>query len=150
MKKRSTIQRQIILDAVKCLDHPSAGEVYTYAHARFPQLSLGTVYRNLSSLCEDGTVIRLTVSGSPDRYDLPLVPHCHLRCSRCGRLIDIADECVPDLNRMMREKTGMELDSNQLVFTGLCGDCKKKKSAEEHHPHTPARESAEPQALSGP
>lgn len=124
--RRNTIQRQTVIDALKSLDHPTAAEIYSAVHARAPQVSLGTVYRNLSSLCEEGLVLKLTVPGSADRFDLPAIPHCHMRCRECGRLFDILEPCMSDLNRMMRDKTGMELDGQDAVFTGLCSECAKK------------------------
>lgn len=85
-KKRDTILE--VLTGTK--SHPSAQWIYEQAKPRIPDLSLGTVYRNLSQFQEDGLAISVGVVGGELRYDGTVEPHPHFVCERCGAVIDLA------------------------------------------------------------
>ena len=66
--------------------HPTASQIFEEARKRMPNIALGTVYRNLGVLVDEGTIVRLSVTGQPDRFDLPDDAHWHVICDKCGQL----------------------------------------------------------------
>ena len=82
---RYSKQRELVMQTVERLcDHPTAEEIYDKAAQECPNLSLGTVYRNLNSLVEAGRVRRVSIPGKADRFDHTLPWHSHLYCTVCG------------------------------------------------------------------
>ena len=58
--KRYSRQRELIYQAVLgSKEHPTAEMVYQWLKPVAPNLSLGTVYRNLTLLAEEGVLIRM-------------------------------------------------------------------------------------------
>lgn len=129
LKERTTKQKTLILSAVfASRAHPTAEQVYDKLKGEMPGLSLGTVYRNLNRMAELGQIRRLSVTGSPDRFDGDLTPHHHICCSACGAFSDyfnISDESA--LDELISSRTGFEIQRHETVFYGLCPECKKKK-----------------------
>jgi len=70
MERRNTIQKGLVLSAVRSLkDHATAEEVYENIKKEYPNIGKGTVYRNLGILAEEGEIRRISLPGEPDRYD---------------------------------------------------------------------------------
>lgn len=119
-----TKQKKLVLDiVVGSRKHPTAEEVFFMAREQMPNIALGTVYRNLNALVEEGLVRRITLAGAPDRFDNTTLLHDHLVCSRCGRLADVKLKGVEDA---IKELTGKEILSYELNAYYVCGDCSKK------------------------
>ena len=78
-------QRELILETVRRSDdHPTADTIYARVRAQDPKVSLGTVYRNLNLLCENGQLLKVPIPGSSDRFDHTLGDHAHAYCTQCG------------------------------------------------------------------
>lgn len=111
--------------------HPSANWVYETIRREYPEveISLPTVYRNLSQLLEDGHVMSLGVIQGEERYDGNVAPHPHLICEHCGAVIDIPFH-TQMLSRFKKEATPAtyEIDYRKTVFYGICGTCKHRQS----------------------
>lgn len=125
MERRYSRQRETIYQAVLASRaHPTAEMIHEQLRGELPQLSLGTVYRNLRLLVEEG---RLQELGGPTaRFDGVTAPHTHLRCKRCGQVLDLESPPYdPALDRMAAAG-GAEIESHSLVFTGLCPECAGK------------------------
>lgn len=94
MEKRNTVQKQLVLQAVRELQcHPTADEVYQHVAARHPSISKATVYRNLNSLAEDGLLRRVAMPDAADRFDFTVGPHYHIKCA-CWRPGDRRPRCL--------------------------------------------------------
>ena len=125
MKKYSR-KREAILEKVRSTDsHPTAEWVYTQLKPDIPDISMATVYRNLSAFVEDGTVVSLGVIGGQEHFDGCVVPHPHFVCSKCGRVIDIDQRLDPYADSAVREQFQLDVTHHELVFYGLCEDCKE-------------------------
>ena len=125
MERRYSRQRETIYQAVLASRaHPTAEMIHEQLRGELPQLSLGTVYRNLRLLVEEG---RLQELGGPTaRFDGVTAPHTHLRCKRCGQVLDLESlPYDPALDRM-EAAGGAVIESHSLVFTGLCPECAGK------------------------
>ena len=103
--------------------HPTADWIYAQARASMPKISLGTVYRNLSQL-EDEGMIRSIVDGTMTRYDGNIIPHHHLQCTVCGKLFDI-EITDTHLKSSIKEDFQFEVDKIEMVFFGICSDHKE-------------------------
>jgi len=120
-------QREIIEKTVKSsVSHPTAGEVYDYLHPSYPNLSLGTVYRNLTLLSETGVIRKLHMPDGSDRFDGMTDDHAHLVCIRCGAVQDIGVSMEPGLADFVFEKAGFVMAGSQLLITGICETCRGK------------------------
>lgn len=85
---RNTKQKEIIYKSVttRC-DHPTAEMIYSEVKDVLPQISLATVYRNLSQLSEQGKIKRIAVPSAPDRFDKTVSQHSHFICSECNAFL---------------------------------------------------------------
>ena len=127
-KRKNSKKRTAILHALSSTrEHPTAEMLYAALKPEIPELSLGTVYRNLSVLVEDGLVSRVAHVAGQDRYDAFTHPHAHFVCKNCGSVIDVdfPEGFFPMLS-YVSEETGGIAESCSLSFNGICMCCKKK------------------------
>ena len=125
--QRYSRQRELIYAAVCATDqHPTAEMVYHWLKPTNPNLSLGTVYRNLNLLAEEGVLVRMPFP--VDRYDANTVPHTHFRCKCCGSVFDLDLAYDPEIDAAAAAaEPDFRLDSHDLVFSGLCRHCGMEK-----------------------
>lgn len=127
MNERNTKQKRLILRAVKNLDfHPTAEDVYNRVLYELPNVSLTTVYRNLNKLAELGVIKRLMIPNMPDRFEKNPIKHYHVCCEKCGAFEDIDEPCYNfKLDGIECAKNGFVIKSHDIIFSGLCPNCKK-------------------------
>ena len=120
-------QREVIKDFL-CTrkDHPTADVVYMNVRQHFPNISLGTVYRNLTLLSDMGEIIRLRVGDGVDHFDADTSPHNHFVCSECGSVIDLKMENIDYIQEAARKDFSGRIDGYSAYFYGLCGSCCRK------------------------
>ncbi len=122
MSPRRTRQLEAIWDAVKDeTSHPTADQLYERVRRDMPGISLGTVYRNLHKLAEDGKLQILNIDRT-QRFDPILDKHPHFICETCGRVYDVTlgrREAAPVLS----PDTGFRVTSHQLSLYGTCETC---------------------------
>ncbi|MGM0436886.1 MAG: Fur family transcriptional regulator [Bacillota bacterium] len=125
---RMTKQRKAILNILKNTDiHPTADWIYDQVKEEIPNISLGTVYRNLNVLEEMGEIMVLDYGSSYSRYDGNPKNHYHFKCENCGQVFDINHEVIEDLNKKVEEKTPFKVSTHRLEFYGLCPECQTKQ-----------------------
>ena len=124
---RYSKKREAILETIRSTDiHPTADWVYQTLKPRYPDLSLGTVYRNLSWFKEEGLVRSVGTVNGQERFDGTVVPHAHFICKCCGRVLDLHK--LPsdgELDRAAEAEYGVEVDCHELIFRGTCQKCKQ-------------------------
>ena len=128
--KKNFRKRTAILSFLRqTKDHPSAEMVFNHLKQEIPDLSLGTVYRNLSMFKAQGEIISVGTVGGVERFDGNAEPHVHFVCTGCNAVIDLPQIQVPDeLNRQVTEATGGTVDMCNLTFTGQCKACAEKRA----------------------
>ena len=127
-KKRETVQRRIILEELKKLkSHPSADELYQRVRERIPRISLGTVYRNLESLVDEGLALRLDAGPGPRRYDGTTRKHYHIQCVNCYRLDDIMLKLKPEPKYKYPHLTDYAVQGFRVEFFGVCPACLRQQ-----------------------
>ena len=121
--KRYSRQRELIYEAVYGTDqHPTAEMVYHWLKPTNPNLSLGTVYRNLNLLAEEGILMRMPFS--VERYDANTAPHTHFHCKGCGGVFDLELAYDPEIDTAAAAvEPNVQIDSHDLIFSGLCPRC---------------------------
>lgn len=127
MLKRNTIQRSLVLDAVNRLQcHATAEDIYDEIVRDHPNISRGTVYRNLKQLSEAGEIRKLEVPGGTDRYDHLTHNHYHARCLKCGKVFDVDMDYIENLASSVKDTHGFAISGHDIMFKGLCPKCKEK------------------------
>ena len=104
-------------------EHPTADTIYMKVREIYPNISLGTVYRNLSLLAERGEIVKLSCGDGCDRFDGNTAPHYHFICKHCGRVIDLDMEPIEHINTIANAHFGGRVDGNITYFYGLCDEC---------------------------
>ena len=121
--RRSTKQRQIILDVLKKMkNHPTADEIYEAVRHHLPRISLGTVYRNLQILSRSG-MIRTLTDGERMRFDSSLHEHYHIRCLACGRVDDMPESALRELGEKIVGESNYKILGFKMEFVGICPAC---------------------------
>ncbi len=118
-------QREAILNELRgrC-DHPTATQVYEGVRKTIPNISLGTVYRNLASLVESGEILSVMVGDGHEHFDGDKSFHLHLHCKCCGAIIDSrVDE---DKLKGIASLEGFIPETSVCVVYGLCKNCQKQ------------------------
>ncbi len=122
IRKRSG-KRDAVLGIIRSTKtHPPAGWVYERLKPDFPGLSLGTVYRNIRVLLEDGGLVSVGVVNGEERFDGMVEPHPHFICEKCGTVIDIDARAVTGRKKLV-EISGCAIDKRKTVFYGVCKAC---------------------------
>lgn len=121
---RNTKQKNLIFKIVdNSNSHLDAYSIYELCKKEIPNISLGTVYRNLSGLVCDGFIKEIKVDGI-NRYDKN-TPHCHFICSNCNNIIDIFDDKFNDIEMI----DGNIVDDYEIKFKGICKKCIEGKDS---------------------
>ena len=106
-------------------DHPTAETIYMNVKKDFPNISLGTVYRNLKLLTEIGEARKISSPDGIDRFDGFVQPHNHFFCTCCRRILDLDLDMaeITRLNQSAAENFDGLIESSNTIFYGTCGDC---------------------------
>ena len=119
-------QREAIKDYLSSVTtHPTADTVYMHIKEEFPNISLGTVYRNLNLLVELGEIRKLSCGDDTDHFDYDTSPHYHYVCRQCGRVMDIPMEATKELETAAKEFVPGTIDDHTVFFYGICDECMK-------------------------
>lgn len=121
---RNSKQREIVLDVINhSCDHPTAYQVYEKAREIIPNISLGTVYRNLSNLVSEGLVKKIGMDEDTCRYDNTKCRHSHFICSECECIIDVFENYFIDVKDIFENI----VDDYDISFKGICKKCQGKE-----------------------
>ena len=122
---RTSKKRDAMLALIRSTHrHPGADWIHREMRAQYPDLSLGTVYRNLNHLCERGLLRRVGTVNGQERYDGVTTPHSHFICNRCGAIIDLPEHPPwPDYLDAVSVQYGLRVEGCEFTVRGLCRDC---------------------------
>jgi Fur family peroxide stress response transcriptional regulator len=123
---RLTPQRVAICQVLaESKDHPTAMMIYHQLLPQFPTLSLATVYKTLHVLKSMGLVHALGDAGDgAEHFDADLTPHINLVCVRCHRVVDFDERLVHEIQHIVEQRSGYEVQGARIVYYGLCPDCR--------------------------
>lgn len=120
--KRNTLQKTLIIEALHSLDHPCAEDIFLHISKQHPTLSKATVYRNLTTLSEEGEILQIQMPVGANHFDHTCTPHYHFQCKRCQEVFDMEMPYQPDLNDLT-SANGFQIEAHSLLFTGTCPHC---------------------------
>ena len=127
---RRTKQKEAILRVLRGTEsHPTADWIYQQVRKEIPNISLGTVYRNLRLLTKEGEILELDLAGSLSRFDANTTDHYHFRCDLCGRVFDLDEPVDRRMDRKVARQTGFKVRQHRLEFRGLCLECQRLQSS---------------------
>lgn len=125
--RRITKQKRVILDVLQNTNtHPTADWIYQEARQVLPDISLGTVYRNLNLLKELGKIQELNYGSGQSRYDGNPSNHYHFVCEKCKKVLDLDLPLVDDLDKQLWKDYGLKVFRHRLEFYGLCQACQEE------------------------
>lgn len=125
--KRRTIQRDLVLNAVKELHcHATADEVYEYLVKNYSHIGRGTVYRNLQQLSVDGIIRKIEDPDGANRYDHIRDRHYHIKCTECGKFFDLDIPYMKEIETLQSDMRGFVAITHDIIFKGICPDCQGK------------------------
>ena len=131
MNNRHTLQRDLILEAVKELHcHATADDVYDLIVTKHPNISRGTVYRNLKLLSDIGEIRKVEITSGADRFDHECHAHYHARCIKCNKVFNVEMDFIDDLQKNIKDTHGFEFTGHDLIFKGICLECNSLKSSD--------------------
>lgn len=126
---RQSRQRERILQLLKQTDtHPTADWLYEQLKKEFSKLSLGTVYRNLSILTDQGLVQKIHSGSTFNRFEANQALHYHLICEKCGKIEDFKMPAHKELDEQASRMTDFMIRKHRIDFFGICSNCQKKQS----------------------
>ena len=124
-KPRKTKQLEVVWEAIKDdSSHPTADQVYARVRERFPNVSLGTVYRNLQKLVADEK-LQVLMIGRAQHFDSLVKRHQHFICEKCGRVFDVLVDTGDEIKPAKLSHAGFKVTSHQLAFYGACKRCSR-------------------------
>lgn len=121
-----SVQRDVIMEVLRSTaSHPTAEWIYEKARNKLPNISLGTVYRNLNALVAAGAIIKVQGTFDKDRFDGNSHRHAHMVCDKCGSVIDIDLPKELDLANLnaVKSDNGVIVNDYSIVYRGICNQC---------------------------
>ena len=114
--------------------HPTADWIYSQLKGEFPNLSLGTVYRNLNVLMEQGLIRKIDFGSTYDRFDANTGPHYHFICEECGAILDLELPVDRSLEERVNAATPYTARRHRIEFYGICDRCRERADQESADP----------------
>lgn len=120
-------QREIILDTLsKNAIHPTAEALLEFLKRNDSNVGMTTLYRNLNQLADAGLIKKIDGLEPSAHFDHNTFEHYHFICEKCKKVYDIPSSVAPYLVKNTTEATGFDITSHDIVFHGICSECKRK------------------------
>jgi Fur family peroxide stress response transcriptional regulator len=122
---RETKQKRAIFKVLAgTKSHPTADWIYNEVRQEIPNISLGTVYRNLRLMADEGEITEVDMAGAHSRFDARQGNHYHFRCQTCDAVCDVEEPVHQTLDKKVARMTGFNISHHRLEFRGVCSECK--------------------------
>lgn len=121
---RKSKQKETILRIMKNTNsHPTADWVYERVKKEIPNISLGTVYRDLKLLKQEGDIAEVGLGDTLSRFDGNTQNHYHFRCQQCSCIFNVDEPVNEEIDNRVAQKMGFKISHHKLGFYGLCPEC---------------------------
>ena len=130
MLKKSQQRAAIRSYLQTCSDHPTAAEIHQALIKGYPNLSLGTVYRNLNLLADLGQISRIRCEEGMEHFDCDTCDHYHFVCRSCGKILDLPMDIITDLDARAESAGVGSVETHSLLFYGRCSACGTEDTAD--------------------
>ncbi len=119
--------KEVIIGVLKnTRSHPTAEWIYRRVKREVPSVGMATIYRNLNALTNEGQINAIASTNGTNHFDGNVDEHYHIRCIRCGRIIDIDEPVDGEIEARIAAKTGFRVYGHSLQLIGLCPSCQKQ------------------------
>ena len=126
MKKRNTIQKQIIIDCIQNTKiHPTPKELYELVKEKNPEIGQATIYRHINNMLDDETIRIVHQNANGKRLDATFLEHDHFVCKKCGKIIDILFK-DNQFNKQLEKEYNIIIQNKNTIYEGICEECSKK------------------------
>ncbi len=129
--KRSRQREAILTFLSSRKDHPTADVIYANVKKEYPQISLGTVYRNLTLLTDLNVIQKVVIGDGVDHFDYNAMAHQHFVCKKCNTVIDIPIEMCISIDEIAQKEFDGKIEGHEIYFYGICEKCLCDKSRRE-------------------
>lgn len=120
----------MVLDVVRStFEHPTAEWIYRAARKRLPRVGLGTVYRNLRTLVDEGLIREVRSADEAVRFDGNTGEHYHIRCVCCGRVSDLPVSVDRLIEEQAQKATNYAIIGHAVEVQGVCPGCQRASLA---------------------
>lgn len=127
--RRNTKQKRIIFDELsKTKAHPDADALFRMVRRRLPNISMGTIYRNINLLRDEGKILELNCGRYSSHYDADIRNHYHFFCLDCRNIFDLDEPLLRTLDSRVSKGSGMCVEYHRIDFYGYCRNCKARRS----------------------
>jgi len=117
-----TKQRKLVLQILSDYhEHMTVEQIYDHAKQVLPNIGMGTIYRNVNMLADEGIIRRLQIIGQPVRFDVNTVPHQHTVCVKCGSISDIRDIEFSVIQELIDRQ--IKIVDHTLYIYIICKNC---------------------------
>lgn len=123
---KATPQRSEIVNVLSTRGHMSINELYTTLLIKFPSISLATIYKNINIMLEKGFLLEVKLADQKNVFELVKDDHSHVACMKCSDIVDI-DLNIGSITDEVQKITNYQVESNSLIFNGLCPRCSALK-----------------------
>ncbi len=107
-------------------NHPTAEDIFNLVRQSFPDISIDTVYRTLSTFTQMGLLDVVEGYGEAKRYDPDIEPHHHFRCKKCNEIIDFQETTYNNIKAPAEIESKYHVTNIKVVVEGLCKKCEKQ------------------------
>lgn len=122
-KQREKILEVLTNNAV----HPTAEKMLEFLKDEDANIGMTTLYRNLNQLAQAGLIKKIDGLENSAHFDHNTFEHYHFICENCHKVFDIPSDVAPGVEKNARMATGFDINSHDIVFHGICSECKKRK-----------------------
>lgn len=117
-------QREAIVNYLRSTTaHPTAETIYENIRKVYPNVSLGTIYRNLNLLVTHNQILKLSCGDGSDRFDGNTIPHNHFLCRCCNQVLDLEMEPIDHINVIAGAGFSGKIQGHVTYFYGVCENC---------------------------
>ena len=126
---RTSKQKEVLLQALKDnVIHPTADELYKIISRTNSSIGSATVYRNLNTLAEEGTINKIDGLETHAHFDHNTHKHYHFICDKCKKIYDVSEDVAPNVDINASKETGFKITGHDIIFHGICSECIKKET----------------------
>lgn len=126
--RKTSKQRDMIMNYLKQMDgHVTAEQIFKDLNSEEQKISLATIYRNLNILVEMNEIKKIAHPIEGYQYDKTCIPHYHLHCIKCDRILDLDIPYMEEFNEKMSKVTNLPIKTHTMMAEGICEDCLKKQ-----------------------
>ena len=126
---RKTPERETIIGEIfSAHNHFDVDELFLRLRNKKKRISKASLYRTIPLLIESGLLKEVYFEDGHLHYEHVYgnKDHSHLRCNRCGRIIEFADDEIGIIENRIGKKYNFAVTAHRFELLGYCPKCAKR------------------------